>query len=219
MLAVTTFQRPGVSYLTATLASLDADVEVFDGTGQPYGSRGNKWCVFKAAAARGVERLIVFEDDILACKNLVPFLERLPLPDDVGVVQGFSIGDDWKPWEEVPAGIHKLTLRDWGTGFAGSLCLVFPGEVVRFLAEVDPWHPDMALRGPHNADYAIGYWVSRSPRPMKLLVAPALVHHVGDVSACHQERRQRLGIPTPKVAARPLEFDCLTLLDEQVRAA
>jgi hypothetical protein len=218
--AVTTCPRPdGVSYLDETLRSLASEVAVFNDV-ERKGSRWNTWRAIKSAAFKG-DRLLLVQDDVVACKNFALFARRCDVPSDVGVVTFSSFSDDFLDLdlkyihEEPPPGAYKFPAHRFGSrGMEGAQALLFPAASVAFLAAQDPWHPEIVHRGPHNADFAIGWHVARSPQPLKLVHVPALVHHVGERSACHEETRKRFGWAMPAPVARPLDFDCLTLLEK-----
>lgn len=66
----------------------------------------------------------------------------------------------------------------------GAQALVIPMENVRWLASCDPNDPELP-QTPHGADYVLGRWTSKGPRPWKLVVRPSPVTHLGVTSSCH----------------------------------
>jgi len=192
LVAVTTCPRPGgASYLAETLASIGRAV-VFDDT-ERRGARWNMWRVFKAVSHS--ERVLLFQDDVIAEAGLIGRMLAMAIPADVGLVNFHDFGDDFY-WEAPPPGAHRFEAHRFGSmGLCGAQCLLIPGAHARWLAERDP--DTCPLPGPHRADYALGWFTSQSPRPFKIVVAPSPVRHIGERSACHDDARQADGIGIP----------------------
>ncbi len=205
LLAITTCPRPGgARYLPQTLASLGAaaqDAVVFDDV-HHLGARWNTW---RALAAGGYhERLLLFQDDVIAEPGLVERMLEFPIPDDVGVVNFHDCGDDFF-WEMVPPGVYRFPAhRPGGLGMVGAQCLLIPGAHAAWLASCDL--SDCPQPGPHNADFAISWFTARSPRPSKLIVSPAPVRHIGERSACHDEARRAAGASIPHAGRTLLDI-------------
>lgn len=197
LVAVTTCPRPdGVSYLERTLASIergpDDELVVFDDP-ELRGSRWNTWRALELGGS--YDRLLLFQDDLIAQPWATLLMRTIDIPDDVGVVNLHDCGDDFL-WQEPPAGIHKFPAhRPGGLGMIGSQCLVIPGEHSRWLAAQDMAAPPSP--GPHADDFAIGWWTAQSQRPNKLVVYPSPVRHIGERSACHDKLRSKAGIDIP----------------------
>lgn len=234
LLIVTTCARRagGVSYLASTLSELervgalncdrmvvsDGQPPDFDGGAWPSavqglapGSRPTMWAALRIAASRNASRLLYFQDDVVPVGNLVNFMLRFPIPDDVGLVNLHDFGD-FRAKVDTPPGWHRREAHDTADyGMCGAQCLILPGSIVKWLAGKHPSPPAMGKRTDSHADYALGWWVARSPRPVKLIRSPALIHHRGIVSAAHPDR-ETLGHRHPQAPAEPLAFDALALL-------
>lgn len=199
LIAVTTCPRPGgVSYLEQTLASLAGPATkrchvavLDDDAGQ--GARWNAWRALRLGAA--FERLLLLQDDVICEPGCVERALDFEIPHDVGVVNFHDFGDDFF-FETPPAGVHRFEAHRFGSmGMCGAQALLIPGEQASWLAAQD--RTACPQPGPHGADYAIGFFTARSPRPWKLIVSPSPVRHIGERSACHEEERRlaRVGIP------------------------
>lgn len=166
------------------------------------GIRSMMWRVFRAAVEEGCDRLIFCEDDVVACRNLVPFLQRFSVPERVAFVDFHDLR------EERVQGISEnghyvlpTTPNYWG-----NQCMLFPRRTVEWLAQQDP----LSIKDYHfpksGADNTLGHFLRESPWPFYLLHLPRLVQHIGTVSAAHK-RNQAWGVFR---AASP-NFDALTL--------
>lgn len=202
-IAVTTCPRPGgARYLPQMLDSLGgvgpAPVVFSD-----HAKRGARWNTWRALAAGAYyERLLLFQDDVIVAPGAVERMLDMSIPSDVGVVNCHDFGDDFF-FEKPPEGEHRFEAHRFGSaGMCGAQALVIPGDHAKWLASKDMNAPTQP--GPHGADYAIGWWTARSPRPWKLVVHPALVRHIGERSACHEEERREAGVGIPH-AGRTLE--------------
>lgn len=203
LIAVTTCTRPdGADYLRATLAAIEGPGRralIFDDFNR-CGARWNTWRALQAADL--ADRLLLLQDDVIAAPGLCDLAETMEIPGDVGVVNFHDFGDDFD-WRPPPPGVHKFPAHRLGSlGMCGAQCLLLPSDHARWLAAQDV--NACPAPGPHAADYAIGWWTARSARPCKLIVAPALVTHVGERSACHEDERRAAGVSIPH-AGRTME--------------
>jgi hypothetical protein len=203
LVAVTTCPRPeGASYLGQTLASLAPWRPLVLNDRDLRGARWNTWVALNAA--RYYDRLLLLQDDVIAAPGLLDVAANLEIPDDVGFVSFHDFGDDFD-WCPVPPGLHKFAAHRFGSmGLCGAQALLFPTEHARWLAAQDMYPEACPQPGPHHADYLVGWWTARSPRPCKLVWAPALVTHIGERSACHDKERRDAGAGIPH-AGRTLE--------------
>ncbi len=193
LVAVTTAPRPDyTSYLAATLATLDGRPSIFVDSER----RGARWNTWRAlGAASGEDRLLLLQDDLVCEPGLIARAASTEIPADVGVVNFHDCGDDFY-WQPVPSGIHKFrSHRDGGLGMVGAQCLLMTGEHAAWLARQDL--STCPQPGPHNADFAIGWFTSRSPRPYKLIISPSPIRHVGERSACWENDRRAVGARIP----------------------
>lgn len=200
LLAVTTCSRPGdAEYLNATVRSLGAHPLIFDDVNR-MGARWNTW---RALAEGGhYDRLLLFQDDVIAEAGLIDRMLAHVIPPDVGLVSFHDCGDDFD-WQPPPMGVHRFPAHRFGSqGLCGAQCLLIPGEHARWLAAQDM--NACPKPGPHHADYALGWWTARSSRPYKLIVTPSPIVHIGERSACHDEVRRAAGAGIPH-AGRTLE--------------
>jgi hypothetical protein len=200
MIVVTTCPRTGASYLSETIASLgpygDEAVVVDDA-----GCKGSRWNLRRALEAhvrwgRG-GRMVLFQDDVAASPGVVEEMLTMEIPDDVGIVNFHDFGIDFMPWDAPAPGAHRFPAHVFGSpGMCGAQALVIPDEHVRWLLDTPtpPVYPHAA--NPHGADYWLGWMTARSPRPVKIVIRPSPVRHLGEVSACHAVARD--GAPQPQ---------------------
>lgn len=197
LVAITTCARPGgANYLSATIRSLEAHPLIFDDVNR----RGARWNMWRALEEGGhYDRLLLFQDDVIAEPGLVERMRTFEIPVDVGIVNFHDCGDDFH-WEAPPPGVHKFLAHRFGSqGLCGAQCLLIPGDHARWLAAQDM--NACPKPGPHHADYALGWWTVRSARPNKLIVSPSPVKHIGERSACHDEIRRAAGVDIPHAGA------------------
>ena len=195
MIAVTTCTRAGgVSYLQATLASIDASardkhkVLFVDGsayltdappgweqriTPRPCVRAENRWPAWSAIreSVEHSEDLLLCEDDIKFCRNGVARAETVPIPDDVAFLSYFAPFGDLTMSE----GIWRTSM----TTFGYAQCLRLPLRTLRALIE-KRWEMTDASNG--TTDGVLRAMGVR--RGWKYGVHyPGLVQHVGAVSA------------------------------------
>ena len=204
LIAVTTCVRPGgASYLRETIASLGAHPLIFDDVNR-MGARWNTWRALEEGGH--YDRLLLFQDDVIAEPDLVARMLYAPIPDDVGFITYHDCGDDID-WQPPQPGVHKFAAHRFGSqGLCGAQCLLIPGDHARWLAGKDM--NACPKPGPHGADYAIGWWTQRSPRPWKLIVSPSPVRHIGERSACHDDERRAAGCGIPHAGQTLEDFKC-----------
>lgn len=186
MIVVTTCPRPdGAYYLARMLAGIGMPDEILVDESR-RGARWNIWRAVDVASERCVvDRLILLQDDVVLAPGALLTMETMEIPADVGIVNFHDFGADFMPWDRPEPGLHRFPAHKFGSGgMCGAQALVIPIENVRWLAGCDPNHPELPP-GPHGADYAIGWWTQKGPRPWKLVVRPSPVTHLGAVSSCH----------------------------------
>lgn len=222
LIAVLTCPR-GKSYLPDTLASLDragadsvsekhvvadgvmdSDIICSRGNFRPWGVRqlgsgpsGNLNAVletFKFALRSGADRLLYFEDDIVACTNAIPRMLEVDVPDDCAWTSFFDMKEI--PYG-MPPGIYAVsTMGKDGRGFWGAQAMMIPARTMRFAVE-----NQSALRAygnKHCGDCLLGYELLRQQKSSYAVHVPNLVEHVGAVSAIWSW--------TPKINRRSTSF-------------
>jgi len=166
------------------------------------GIRSMMWQVFRAAVEEGCDKLIFCEDDVVACRNLVPFLQAFVVPEDVAFVDFHDLREERV--RGISDGHHILPATP---NYWGNQCMLFPWRTIEWLAAKDP----LAVKDFHfpksGADNTLGYFLRDSPWPLYLLHLPRLVEHIGTVSAAHK-RNHAWGV----FPAASTDFDALSLL-------
>lgn len=201
-LAVLTAPRNGAEYIDDTLASLDAagasmwpgprfvvadDVGPFRFViGSDY-QKGWEW-VFtggrtgNVAATRTIfERaqggdLLVFEDDVIACKNAVTAALSLKLPPYVSLVSFFRTSHRTPVMSRVRDGFH---LAQFKKGFAGSQALFIPARTIDLILRrgLVSQRPDLCGRDSAIGIALDGMYYAQSE--------PSWYQHTGVVSSIH----------------------------------
>jgi hypothetical protein len=214
------------TYLSETLAGLDAagaekhphklvvsdggtitdckwPVAVYPG---PSGTKRALWRVFGLAARSGVRRLIIFEDDVIPCRNAVTQILRSEVPSGCAFMTFFDI-NEFPKGDQDPGIYKKSVMGRTGRGFWGVQAMLLPGAVVRFLADQDPTSVMRFKDNPHHSDIAMSeILMKRSPWKEMAIHLPCLVEHRGDMSAWGNPSKVR-ATHFPGVG-----FDALSLL-------
>jgi len=225
LIVVMTSPRPGVSYLNETLESLDSEgagrhpnkIVVSDGpldescswqkvvTDGPSGTKKALWKVFRMAVSfpRASEHLILFEDDVIPCRNAVTRVLATSVPPGAPFVSFF----DYRSLDE-PAknGIHFLNRESTKGGrYWGFPAIKFPMDVVEFLARTDM---ESFLPGNKDASDTVVDDILKTLSPWKdvAIHCPSLFEHGGEVSS----RGDRAGFHRAK-NFRGVDFDALSL--------
>lgn len=191
MIAVVTHPRPdGVSYLAATLASIDESATSFralvcdDLAHDPVApppwqtfsfqapvdgdNRWALWRCFRLAVDRQTD-LVVFEDDVRLCNNGALYMEAFQVPEGVAWV---SFYDPWfRP--QTPRGLW----RSKAGSSAWAQALKFPLRTCQLLDSVGCADIDMA-----GSDKQLAYAGRRFNLDYAVHV-PSLVQHIGAVSS------------------------------------
>jgi hypothetical protein len=147
----------------------------------------NFWLALTEMISRdpSAEAYLIVQDDVVFCRNLVPYLGRLQVPDDCGAISLFC-----PACYNGPFGWHPTEV---GYGLAGAQALAFPRErAFEFLAH--PWTVNHRRRCPrsehyrgdglHHIDGVVGEWCRRA----KLRVythSPSLSQHIGSASVMY----------------------------------
>src|SRR5574342_1289670 len=201
VLVVLTTPNRGKSYLKDTLASLDRagakDVEKFlvvDGDpaliGAHFGwstygrvglSPGNLYS-FRDVFRLGSEydRMLFFEDDVVACKNAVHRMRQVGVPDDCAFTSFFDMKDC--PYGAAD-GLRKIPVMGAdGRGFWGTQAVMFPRGTMKYLVDNARFWVD-EVPNKHSADTLFSHQLLYSPWTQYALHVPNLVEHVGEVSS------------------------------------
>lgn len=202
LVAVSTCQRQ-VNYLGNTLRSLDTTgardmpkVLMWNGTDadvkisfesfwsikknpEPKSTRTNLWAAIRLAAEMKVDRLLYFEDDIVACRNAVTHMAQVPIPEQVGVMSFF---DQRLVSKTVPNGVYTIPIKKISKGLWGMVAVVFPRGALGHLAKQDPFSV-LKDEPERNGDRVVGLFLQDSKWPRIGINAPSLCEHVGAVSA------------------------------------
>lgn len=182
----------------------------------PSGTKQGLWKAFRTCLnfgeGRSHDRIHMFEDDIVPCKNAVKRVLQHPIPNDVAFISWFDYREFEKHPEGGTNGMPRKRLWTRATNsFWGIQALTFPRETIEFLANIDPEMAVRRLRGnPHNSDMIMAEILTLHPSwPKKNLGLhfPCLFEHVGDQSAWNPD-------PATFIRAtdwRGKDFDALTL--------
>ncbi len=135
--------------------------------------------VFELAQERDVDRLLFFEDDIVVCKNAVPKMLNVQVPDDCAFVSFFDM-------KELPYGtadgMYKVsTMGADGRGYWGSQAILWPRRTIDYM--VAHKHEILQGQNKHSSDCLFGYQLLGSPWPRYAIHVPNLVEHTGIISA------------------------------------
>jgi hypothetical protein len=206
LVVVSTCPRPGgVVYLPGTLSSLDAAGArfftrvVFSDGRLPVGvacawpyietenavrsPRNNLQAAIRMADEVGAERLLFFEDDVVACKNAVLAMAALEFPRDAAFVSFHDIKEtrDGRRPELLQVPVRGFD----GRGLWGSQALAFPRRAIRQLRDKDFFsvrQDDLRVGSDRSLeDLTLPF------SPSYRLHVPSLVNHVGRASAAHPE--------------------------------
>ena len=142
--------------------------------------------------------LVVFEDDIVPCKNLCPFLERWPTPMGAAFTTFFNNGT-----RITSGGLHPAQVD--GRGFWLSQCLKLPASFVTAAIGMD----ERTLTPSMAQDVALGAAAERLGLGVYYHL-PSLVQHVGYVSTVKGAKLEGLRAPSDDFVGP--EFDAMTLL-------
>jgi hypothetical protein len=191
LICVLTHPRPGASYLTATLAAIDASAtgaravvtDTVDPLTVPRGwelvrferpkterpeNRWALWRCFLLAYERG-EDLIVCEDDITLCRNGAVHAELLAVPSDVAWISLY----DPHFRASAPRGLHRMPARLFSFAqmikFPLRTCALMRAIGCELFERIGSDDQLGALGGMMSLTYAIH--------------VPSLAQHVGAVSA------------------------------------
>lgn len=140
--------------------------------------------------------LAVFEDDVIPCRNLVPYLARRPRPEWFTTY--------FNPWRRK---VGKLVEPARAGGFDCSQAMVFPFRLVRRFAALRPCDLDDTSDSgaPKGQDLLINEWLTKWREPM--LWGRSLVQHV-DGPRANGETRDRWLLDPYFVGE---DFDALTI--------
>lgn len=188
-------------YLDRTIASLerggadvvDERVVFVDGPAGPIEGRFPEWDVvsvspdaprgarlamteiMRLAAAAGVELLCYFEDDVVVCRNAIPAMLEIGVPEPLGLVSYCDLRWDGVPFELVafPGCPRAEQVPDGG--FMGCQALALPRRTLERFVTWTP--PEWLARDPNNCDATIGMIAEQYG------ILDSLANHIGEVSA------------------------------------
>lgn len=199
LLTVLTCPR-GKNYLPDTLASLDRggarSIDRFvlvDGRAQgfsrpgwsvdtvnhtPQGSLHALFATLRWARNHDVDRLLYFEDDVVVCKNAIPRMLAVGVPENLAFVSFF----DMKEMSyAAPPGMYEMSpMGNDGRGFWGMQSVLLPRRTIEFILR----NEDRIRRfgNKQSGETLFGYELLKDGQKYGVHV-PNLVEHVGDVSA------------------------------------
>jgi len=181
----------------------------------PSGTREALWRIFWLARASSYDRVYVFEDDVVVCRNLFPYLESLAVPEDVALIMLYD-SKECDHGTRPGLAVRPCLGRD-RRGLFGTLGVVYPARTVSFLAARDPWNVSYWQHvGRGSADCVMGYLLEDSPWPAVAVHVPSLVDHRGDVSA---EAGPGSEVRRRATVFAGMEFDALRASDLFSRSA
>ena len=135
--------------------------------------------VFRYAQEHGCDRLLFFEDDIVACKNAVPKMLKTDVPPECAFVSFFDMKE---LAYGTPRGLHRVpTAGHDGRGYWGSQAILWPKRTIDWLCQRE--REIVAVPSRASSDCLIGYHLMLSPWPKYAIHVPNLVEHVGIHSA------------------------------------
>lgn len=145
-------------------------------------SRTNLWAAIRMAAREGVERLIYFEDDVIACQQAIERMVTVPILNKTGLVTFH----DYKEIEAgKPDGLYVVPITGrYATGFWGLQSVVFSWGGIQTLAKRDPFSVYTELRK-NNGDRTVEKFLNDSRYDKIQVHVPALVRHTGEHSIAH----------------------------------
>jgi hypothetical protein len=110
----------------------------------PGGSAAAYWSLLRfCATIEGLDRLLVLEDDVIACRYAVDRVFSLGIPDDLGVVKYFE------PWMIQPKS-HQGLYRPPSHTLLWTQAVAFKGDVVRRIVSRGTAHGEMMIRASDN---------------------------------------------------------------------
>jgi hypothetical protein len=236
LLVVTTAPRQH-SYLSETLSSLDragadqasSKIVLSDGpmpvfgpynegilgwpvtttnaAGISLGAKHSLWVALRLAAEANVERLLLFEDDVVVCKNAIPRMLSQAITDDTAFISYFDRGAIFEaikaptPGNMYPGGLYHTP----AALFQCAQALLFPKWTIDWLVAQDP--PELAWCGPNDRDTSLNHILRKSPFPYYAIHLPSIVDHVGVQSAIFGRERTEIRA----ASFQGEDFDALSL--------
>lgn len=144
--------------------------------GAPRGARLAMTEVMRLAWHAGVELLCYFEDDVQICRNAIPAMLEIGVPEPLGLVSYCDLY--WHPVKPLELTVFPGCPRDYPVadgGFVGCQALAIPR---RTLDTFVTWTvPSWLERDPNNCDGTIGCIASQYG------ILDSLANHVGQTSA------------------------------------
>jgi pyruvyltransferase len=149
----------------------------------------NFWLALTEMISRdpAADAYLIVQDDVVFCRNLVPYIRQVEIPDDCGAVSLFC-----PACYNGPFGWHTTEV---GYGLAGAQALAFPRErAFEFLAH--PWTVNHRRSCPksehyrgdglHHIDGVVGEWCRRT-RLRVYTHSPSLSQHIGNDSVMYPD--------------------------------
>lgn len=146
----------------------------------PSGAVRGLWSLFRYALENEIERLLLFEDDVLPCKNAVVRMLLQDIPGDVGLVSFFDMAV-WRGRERHD-GLHRIELSPdrnklWSYWIAGHQACLIPRRTIKFY--VDNFDERLVNPKAQASDMLMSEMLLGSRVPRYALHIPCLVEHVG----------------------------------------
>jgi len=178
---LTTCPRQGFSYLGDTLRSLaDAGFEprVFDDAKRDHGAYGASKIALRSLldAEPDADGYLIFQDDLIASRNLSAYLDAVLWPDDVASIGAISL---FTPMPRAVEGVTGFAAADFSKDrlTTGGLGLILPNHAAETL-----------LRNPPRAGSRHGWDLSVAEMCIREKLSwwyhhPSLLKHTGEISS------------------------------------
>jgi hypothetical protein len=168
--------------------------------------------MWRGALALGADALLMFEDDVLPCRNAVHRMVRHGVPDDCALASFLDMNRMPEGTEE---GLYRVTGHGFSTPtttpFWGHQALLVPRRTLQEVAALSPEATaEMVHRFGLGSDCMLGHLMATGAisRPSYGVHVPSLVQHVGAQSRVNPESRDHV---RPARNFPGADFDALTL--------
>lgn len=149
---------------------------------------------------------LLLQDDVVFCRNLRAYLERVLWPDEtVGVV---SLYNPLKDGDGEPGFLQRSS----ADGLRGALALCFPNYAVRLLlsdAALIGHRRNGETNGARLIDVVIGRWADQSGLAT-YYHAPSLAQHIGDTTTIWSSSQDKIARQSKDFVGE--EFDAMSLI-------
>ena len=209
LLTVLTSPRANKSYLADTLASLeragandvDRRVVVCDGPvprgvstsweayslgSEPGGNMRAFFEVMRFAVNHGAQRLLYFEDDVVAAPNAIHHMLSVGVPDHLAFVTFFDMKE---MFAGAAPGLYSVsTMGKEGWGFWGMQAVLYPNATMHYALANQTRIMNRFPGIKHSSDVALGYDLLYSSRSSYGVHVPGLFEHIGEASSIWTNR-------------------------------